>query len=108
MGQVGRVLADLTEAIIVLTSLTLADHPRPDPKSFATFHDGIVLELNKSAPGIINYRRLLCSCNDLKESLLLALLNQIDTTSTQNGVLRWDQYRPSAFFSKIKEHLTVK
>jgi hypothetical protein len=108
MGQVGRVLADLTEATIVLASLALADHPHPDPKSFATFHDGIVLELNKSAPGTINYRRLPCNRSDLKESLLLTLLNQVDATTTHNGVLRWDQYRPSAFFSKMKEHLAVK
>lgn len=108
MGQVGRVLADLTESNIILTSLLLSEDPYLEAKSFATFHDGLVLELNKSGPGLINYRRMPCNCNNLKESLLLALLSHVDNTTTNIGMLKWDQYRPSAFFSKVKEHLAVK
>lgn len=66
MAQVGRVLADLTESTLILASLLLSDSPQLEPKTFATFHDGIVLELNKAAPGVINYRRMPCNYSSLK------------------------------------------
>lgn len=58
MEQVGRVLADIFEALLMLTSLSISQEAAAgEGKSYVTFHDGIILELEKSKDDTLNYRR---------------------------------------------------
>jgi hypothetical protein len=74
-----------------------------------TYHDGIVLELEKEqSKENLNYRKYQINTFDLKESLILTLINDIDEHITNQQIFRWDRYKPSTFFNKIKENLNGK
>lgn len=108
MQSTGKMLADLTQSVCILASI-MVNEEKGQPKSYVTYNDGIILQLNVGSPKhMINYRKHQVSCADLKESLILSLVHRIDEIITSRHIFRWDLYKPSSFFSKIKQHLNIK
>lgn len=94
---------------MLLTSFAINADAKPENKSFVTFNDGIVLEINRENPiDIINYRKYKVGAFDLRECLLLGLIEQADTLCSNGNLFKWDKHKPSKFFEKIKEVLAAK
>lgn len=74
-----------------------------------TFNDGIVLEIDRvHSSDMINYRKCKVATSDLRESLLLGLIEQADTICSSANLFKWDKHKPSRFFERIKESMAAK
>jgi hypothetical protein len=74
-----------------------------------TFNDGIVLEIDReSSLEMIHYRKCKVGTCDLRESLLLGLIEKADSLCSSANLFKWDRHKPSKFFERIKELMAAK
>ena len=94
---------------MLLTSLAISAEAKPENRSFVTFNDGIVLEVDRESPiNMVHYRKCKVGSCDLKESLLLGLIEHADALCSSGNLFKWDRHKPSKFFEKIKDVLAAK